>query len=269
MRVLVTGAAGFIGYNLCNALKKDGFWVRGVDWKEPEFGEPATDEHYWDCDLRYWYNAKSSVFGDVDHVYALAADMGGMGFISTNHYNIIRNNSLINLNTANAAKQNGVKKLFYSSSACVYPVQLQSSTDSDALKEDDAWMGSPEDGYGVEKLFSEQVYLRLARESGVQTRIARFHNIYGPYGTFRGGREKLPAAACRKVAEAKDGDTVEVWGDGLATRSFCYIDDCVKMIRALMDSDYDEPMNIGSDRSISVNGVYDIVARHAGTNVVK
>jgi len=269
-RALVTGGAGFIGSHLCKYLKERGYWVRAVDWKEPHFGPVAGDEARWDCDLRDWQNALDAVTG-VEEVYALAADMGGMGFITTHHGEILRHNAMINLNTTYAAQLVGVERVLYTSSGCVYPERLQMRVDNAGLVESDAWDGAPDTAYGVEKLFSEEVYRRLAEEAGIATRIARFHNIFGPQGSWNDGREKLPAAACRKVAEAalRGDGVVEIWGDGLATRSFCYIDDCLEMIYRLMHSDYPLPMNIGTDRSVSVDKVFDLVAKVAGITITK
>jgi nucleoside-diphosphate-sugar epimerase len=251
-------------------LQERGYWVRAVDIKVPPFGNVAPDEVRWSCDMRDFQNALDAVAG-CDEVYALAADMGGMGFIGYHHTEILRHNARINLNTAEAAQLTGVKRILYTSSACVYPERLQMKVGNTGLSENDAWDGAPDTAYGVEKLFSEEVYLRLAQETDIATRIARFHNVYGPYGSWNDGREKLPAAACRKVAEAvcRGDGVVEVWGDGLATRSFCYIDDCLEMLYRLMHSKYTEPMNIGTDRSVSVNEVFDIVAGAAGIEIIK
>lgn len=271
IRACVTGAAGFIGNHLCRYLQERDYWVRGVDYREPRFGDVAANEVDWQCDLRSYASAHRALTG-IDHVYALAADMGGMGFISVNHYRIIHNNALVNLNTAEAARLCGVSRLLFSSSACVYPTCLQALPDASPLREDDAWMGSPEDAYGIEKLMAEEIYKRLAEKAGIEVRVARFHNIFGPEGSYDGGREKLPAAACRKVAEAIQRGrpyVVNVWGDGKARRSFCYIDDCLEMLYLLMNSDHAGPMNIGTDRSVSVDGVFDAVAEIAGVAIVK
>lgn len=264
-RVLVTGAAGFIGGHLCKFLKGLGCWVRAVDWKPPQHGAVACDEHDWQCDIRFYRSAHAAMDG-IDHVWALAADMGGMGFIMNYHYTILVNSLLVALNTAQAAKLCHVKRLFFPSSACVYPESLQMSTDARYLTEADAWQGMPESAYGVEKLVAEEIYSRLAHETEVVVRIARFYNIFGPHGTWTGERAKAPASMCRKAAEAKrDGhNKIEVWGDGLATRSFCYISDCLEMMYRLMHSGYERPMNIGTDRLVDINYLATLAAECAG-----
>lgn len=266
-RALVTGGGGFIGSHLIRRLKQEGFWVRGVDLKQPQWSLSLADE-FWVADLRD-PGVALQVFDGIDEAYCLAADMGGMGFISTNHCTILRHNALINANSAAAAGRAGVARLFFSSSACVYPECLQMETGIVGLRECDAWKGRPDTAYGVEKLFGEEVFLRLAGEHGVGVRIARFHNIYGPEGSWNDGREKLPAAACRKVAVAKlsGNHVVDVWGDGQATRSFCYIDDCLDMVFRLMDSGFDQPINVGSDREASVDDMYRIAAVAAGIEI--
>jgi nucleoside-diphosphate-sugar epimerase len=268
-KVLVTGAGGFIGYHLVNYLKGRGYWVRGVDVKYPEFGKTSADEFEL-LDLRLWANCLQATRG-VDEVYALAADMGGMGFISAHHSQILHNNILINAHTLDAARINGVERYFFSSSACVYPEYLQTETDVAPLKEEDAYPAQPQDAYGWEKLITERMCIRYREDFGIQTRIARFHNIYGPQGTWEGGREKAPAALCRKTAVAKlTGDPeVEIWGDGKQTRSFCYIDDLLEGVYRLMQSDHHEPLNIGRDRMVTINELVDIIAEAAGIEVVK
>jgi len=268
-RVLVTGAGCFIGHHLVTFLKNKGYWVRGVDVKYPEF-RPTDADEFELLDLRRWDNCLQATRG-VDEVYALAADMGGMGFISSHHAQILHNNSLINIHTLEAAYLNGVKRYLYTSSACVYPEYKQRETNVAPLKEEDAYPAQPQDAYGWEKLIAERLCRHYQQDYGFDTRIVRFHNIFGPFGTWEGGREKAPAAICRKVAIAKltGNPEVEIWGDGEQTRSFCYIDDCVTGIYQLMQSDYHEPLNLGQDRMVTINQLVDMVAQIAGIRIIK
>lgn len=268
-KVLVTGAGGFIGHHLVTELKKKGYWVRGVDWKYPEFQQSAADEFEL-LDLRRWDNCLQATRG-VDEVYALAADMGGMGFISCHHSEILHNNSLINIHTLEAARIQNVERYFYTSSACIYPEYKQTDTNVTPLKESDAYPAMPQDAYGWEKLIAEHLCTHYREDYGMNTHIVRFHNIFGPNGTWIGGREKAPAALCRKIAVAKltENPVIDIWGDGEQTRSFCYIDDCVKGIYKLMQSDYYKPLNLGQDRMVSINQLADIIATIADYPIEK
>ncbi|HVB83073.1 MAG TPA: NAD-dependent epimerase/dehydratase family protein [Candidatus Binataceae bacterium] len=268
-RILVTGAGGFIGHHLVAYLKRNGYWVRGADLTHPKY-EPSAADEFVELDLRRRENCMD-VTSEVDEVYALAADMGGMGFISTNHARILHNNALINIHTLEASRTNGVKRYFYSSSACVYPEYLQTSDSVTPLKEENAYPAAPQDAYGWEKLLAERLCLHYRDDYGMETRIVRFHNIFGPLGTWDGGREKAPAALCRKVALAKatGQHQIEIWGDGQQTRSFCYIDDCVAGIYKLMRSDYREPLNLGQDRLVTIDQLADMVADAAGISIEK
>ncbi len=264
-RALVTGAGGFIGSHLVASLKKRGYWVRGVDLKTSEYWDPRADE-FLVRDLRDWDSCREAVAG-VEEVYALAADMGGMGFISRYHGTIMRNNGLIDLHMLEAARDAGVGRFLYTSSACIYPDHLQTQTEVLPLREHDAFPAAPQDGYGWEKLMGELAAGYFAEEFGLQARIVRFHNIYGPRGTFDGGREKAPAAICRKVAMAPNGGSIELWGDGEQTRSFCYIDDCTDGIYRLMQSECGEPLNLGTDRLVSINDLAEIIIRISGKHL--
>jgi GDP-D-mannose 3', 5'-epimerase len=268
-RVLVTGAGGFIGHHLVSYLKKLGYWVRGVDIKRPEFTETDADEFQL-LDLRRWDSCLEAVRG-VDEVYALAADMGGMGFISAHHSEILHNNSLISIHTLDAARVHKVKRFLYTSSACIYPEYKQLVTEVTPLKEDDAYPAQPQDAYGWEKLVTERLCTHYREDYGIDTRIVRFHNIFGPMGTWEGGREKAPAALCRKIAVAATTNTpeIEIWGDGEQTRSFCYIDDCVLGLHQVMMSDYPHPLNLGQDRMVTINGLADMIANIAGVKIIK
>lgn len=268
-KVLVTGAGGFIGHHLVTYLKARGFWVRGVDLKYPEYAPTDADE-FKVLDLRRWENCLASTDG-IDEVYALAADMGGMGFISSNHAQILHNNLLISTHTLDAARANGVRRYLYTSSACIYPEYRQMDPNVTPLREEDAYPAQPQDAYGWEKLISERLAAHYQEEWGIETRVVRFHNIFGPLGTWEGGREKAPAAMCRKVAYARltGNPAVEIWGDGEQTRSFCYIDDCVEGIYRLMQSDYREPLNLGQDRLVTINELADIVANIAGISIAR
>lgn len=261
-KVLVTGAGGFIGHHLVSYLKQLEYWVRGVDVKLPEFTHTDADEFEL-LDLRRWDNCLQATRG-VDEVYALAADMGGMGYISTNHATILHTNALINLHTLEAARVNGAQRYLYSSSACIYPEHLQTTAEVAPLKESDAYPAQPQDAYGWEKLISERACEYYRDQYGMNTRIVRFHNIYGPYGTYDGGREKAPAAICRKVARVNPRGAIEIWGDGEQTRSFCYIDDCVEGIFRLMRSDWAEPLNLGTDEMVSINDLARLVIQISG-----
>ena len=265
--MLVTGAGGFIGHHLVKYLVDTGYWVRGVDIKEPEFEETAADEFEL-LDLRRYHNCLLATRG-IDHVYNLAADMGGIGYITAEHAVIARNSTMINVHMLEAAHQNGVDRFLFSSSACIYPQYLQKEADVTPLKEEDAYPADPEEGYGWEKLYMEKLCQYYYEDFDFETRMLRFHNVYGPLGTYEGGKEKAPAAISRKVALTPDGGSIEVWGDGKQTRSFMHVDDCVEGIHRLMLSDYHEPLNLGRDEMITINGLVDLLCDIAGKQLVK
>src|SRR5574341_508058 len=266
-RVLISGAGGFIGHHLAKFLVEKGYWVRGVDLKYPEY-EPTRAQEFELLDLRRWDSCLLAT-REIDEVYNLAANMGGIGFIESNKAVIVHDNTLINMHMLEAARINRVKKYFFTSSACVYPGYLQNKTDVTPLREEDAYPADAEDGYGWEKLYTERQCRHYLEDYGLNIHIVRLHNIFGPLGTYDGGREKSPAAICRKIALAKDEDEIEVWGDGKQTRSYCYIDDCVEGIYGLMNSDFHQPLNLGQDRMISVDELVDMVAKIAGKDITK
>jgi GDP-D-mannose 3', 5'-epimerase len=258
-RVLVNGAGGFIGGHLVTRLKAEGCWVRATDLKRHDYEEPPADEFLLG-DLREPGFVEESV-NEIDEVYQLAADMGGAGYLFTGEHDaaVMHNSATINLNTLEFAAKAGVKRFFYSSSACIYPAYNQMDPNNPKCSEESAYPAAPDSEYGWEKLFSERLYLSYMRNRDVTVRIARFHNIFGPQGTWRGGKEKSPAALCRKVAEAPDGGEIEIWGDGKQTRSFLYIDECVEAIRRLMDSDFIGPVNIGSEEMVTIDRLAELI----------
>jgi GDP-D-mannose 3',5'-epimerase len=272
---VVLGAGGFIGGHLVQRLKDEGYYVKGVDIKSPEFGKTAADEFEL-ADLRDSRKAKSAVYTKsgwnvADEVYQLAADMGGAGYIFSKEHDadVMHNSATINLNILEAIKHSTCKKIFYSSSACMYPEYNQLDPSNPNCAEDSAYPANPDSEYGWEKLFSERLYLAYARNYGINVRIARFHNIYGPLGSWNNGKEKAPAAICRKVAMAKDGEEIEIWGDGEQTRSFLYIDECLEGVRRLMESDWQGPVNIGSDEMVTINRLVDIACEVANKKLIK
>ena len=264
---LVTGAGGFIGHHLVKYLKARGYHVRGADIKLPEFEVSSADE-FLQLDLREPDNCIRAT-RDVEEVYHLAADMGGIGYITSSHAGITLNNTLINAHTIKAARENGVRRFLFSSSACIYPQYLQKQPDVTPLREDQAFPADPEEGYGLEKLFMEKLCQYFSEDWKLPTRSVRFHNVYGPLGTYDGGREKAPAAICRKVALCPNGGEIEIWGDGKQTRSFMYIDDCVEGIYRIMQSDYGGPLNLGTDELVNVDELVDLVARIAEKTIRK
>ncbi len=267
-RILVCGAGGFIGSHLVKRLKAEGCWVRGVDLKFPEFSSTAADD-FFRGDLRDPLICRTVVDQRFDEVYQLAADMGGAGFVFTgeNDADIMHNSALVNLNVLEACLRRNVKRVFYSSSACMYPEHNQMDPDNPNCAEDSAYPANPDSEYGWEKLFSERLYLAFGRNYGMEVRVARFHNIFGPEGTWEGGREKAPAAICRKVAMTADGGVIEMWGDGEQTRSFLYIDECLEGVLRLTRSDWTGPVNIGSDEMVTINTLARIVSEIAGKTI--
>ena len=270
---LVLGAGGFIGGHMVKRLKSEGYWVRGVDKKlhEHEYTHRYAD-NFQLADLTSQSDVKNVIDRQFDEVYQLAADMGGAGYINTNLYDadVMHNSATINLNVLHRCKEMNIKKVFFSSSACVYNEELQSTNVNPDCRESSAYPAHPDSEYGWEKLFSERLFHAYNRQHGMQNKVARFHNIFGPYGTWDGGKEKFPAAVCRKIAKANDGDEIEIWGDGEQTRSFLYIDDCIEGVRHLMNSEtFHGPVNIGADQMISINDTVDLVAQIAGKTIHK
>lgn len=266
-RILVNGAGGFIGGHMVKQLKAEGYWVRGVDLKRHEYMALPADE-FIVGDLRDQQLVAEVVEG-IDEIYQFAADMGGAGYIFTGEHDadVMHNSATINLNTLHFGVKAGVRKFFYSSSACMYPAYNQTDPLNPKCSEDSAYPASPDSEYGWEKLFSERLYLAYMRNYGTEVRIARFHNIFGPNGTWTGGKEKAPAALCRKVAEVEDGDEIEIWGDGKQTRSFLYIDECIEGIRRLVESDFIGPVNIGSEEMVSINQLAEMIMQIAGKHL--
>jgi len=265
---LVLGAGGFIGSHLVKRLKGEGYWVRGVDLKYPEFAETRADD-FMIGDLRDPVTCCGVVDRRFDEVYQLAADMGGAGFVFTgeNDADIMHNSALINLNMLAACHGRNVKQIFYSSSACMYPEHNQMDPDNPNCAEDSAYPADPDSEYGWEKLFSERLYLAFGRNHGMEVRLARYHNIFGPEGTWQGGREKAPAALCRKIAMAEDGGEIDIWGDGGQTRSFLYVDECLEGTTRLLRSDFRGPVNIGSEEMVTINGLAELIMEVSGKSV--
>jgi GDP-D-mannose 3', 5'-epimerase len=265
---LVCGAGGFIGSHLVKRLKEEGFWVRGVDLKYPEFSKTIADD-FVIGDLRDQSICRHITDMKFDEVYQLAADMGGAGYIFTGEHDadVMHNSATINLNMLDACHKRNINKLFYSSSACIYPEYNQMDPDNPKCSEDSAYPAQPDSEYGWEKLFSERLYLSYQRNHGMEVHISRFHNIFGPEGTWDGGKEKAPAALCRKVALARNGGEIEIWGDGKQTRSFLYIDECLEGIRRLMNSDFSGPVNIGSEEMVTINRLAEMAMNIAGKSL--
>ena len=264
-KALVCGAGGFIGSHMVKRLKKEGYWVRGVDLKHTEYAATQADD-FVIGDLREQAVCRNVVDESFDIIYQFAADMGGAGFVFTgeNDADILHNSALINLNIVELAAKYKTPKIFYSSSACMYPEHNQTDPDNPNCREDSAYPADPDSEYGWEKLFSEHIYLAFHKNHGLNVRIARYHNIFGPEGSWNDGREKAPAALCRKVAETPDGGEIELWGDGKQTRSFLYIDECIEATRRLVDSDFTGPVNIGSEEMVTINGLADMIMGIAG-----
>lgn len=267
---LVLGAGGFIGSHLVRRLKREGFWVRGVDLKFPEFSETQADD-FVVADLRRQDVCDQVIDRRFDELYQLAADMGGAGYIFTGEHDadIMHNSATINLNVADKAYKRNIQRVFYSSSACMYPAYNQEDPDNPNCTEESAYPAAPDSEYGWEKLFSERLFLAYNRNFGLQNRVARYHNIFGPEGTWQGGKEKAPAAICRKIATAKSGDAIDIWGDGLQTRSFLYIDECLEGTIRLTRSNFEGPVNIGSDEMVTINELVDIVTDISGKVIHK
>lgn len=267
-KAIVMGAGGFIGSHMVNRLKTEGYWVRGIDLKYPEFSSSQADD-FVIGDLRDPNLVSDVIDNNIDRLYQFAADMGGAGYIFTgdNDANVMHNSGLINFNVTFESSKKNVKKVFYSSSACMYPAHNQEDPDNPMCSEDSAYPAAPDSEYGWEKLFSERLYMAFGRNYNLNVRIGRFHNIFGPDGTWEGGKEKAPAAMCRKAAMAEDGSSLEVWGDGLQTRSFLYIDECIEAVQQLMDSEYKEPVNIGSEEMVSINQLAQIAINLSGKNI--
>ena len=267
-KALILGAGGFIGSHLAEQLKTEGFWVRGVDLKYPEFEETVCDD-FWIADLRSQAVVDQVIDRRYDEIYQLAADMGGAGYIFTgdNDADVMYNSAMINLNILEAARKRNIKNVFYSSSACMYPEYNQRDPSNPKCSENSAYPANPDSEYGWEKLFSERLYLAYNRNHNMNCSVARYHNIFGPKGTWVGGKEKAPAAICRKVAEARSGDKVEIWGDGMQTRSFLYIDECVTATIKLMRSNFNGPVNIGSEEMISINELAEMVISISGKDL--
>jgi GDP-D-mannose 3', 5'-epimerase len=269
-KALVLGGGGFIGSHMVNRLKEEGFWVRAVDLKLPEFSPTKADD-FIQADLRNPVICRDAIDQKFDEIYQFAADMGGAGFVFTgeNDADIMHNSALINLNVLEACLKVNSKRIFYSSSACMYPEHNQMDPSNPSCEESSAYPANPDSEYGWEKLFSERLFLAFARNYGFESRVARYHNIFGPEGTWQGGREKAPAAICRKIAMAKDGDEIEIWGDGKQTRSFLIVDECIEGTTRLMRSHFMGPINIGSDEMVTINELVDLVAEISGKKIRK